>query len=94
MKVATAKTLNRRKFLSELGLGLSGAALANELARRTANVNFAKELWLFLQPPKHSNLTYQKVLPPHLVQSIEDRIGTFGFADLLAVPELYKIVLL
>jgi len=65
--------------------------IINEILRQTTKVNFAKELWLLLQIPKHSNLTYQEVLPPHLVQSIEDRIGIFGFTDLLAVPESYKM---
>lgn len=91
MKMVATKLLNRRRFLAEIVSASSGAALTNEVLRRKADLNLVKELWLRLQTPSHSSLTYDEILPPQLVQTIEDRIGTFGYADLLVDSDSYRM---
>lgn len=80
--------LTRRQFLTIGAIGAVGAA--HEAFRHKTGINPAKEFVLTLQEPTQSSLTYNEVIPRSLIATIEEKIGTFGFADLLAKEESYE----
>jgi len=83
--------LTKRQFLTIGAIGTAGAiATVSKKPREIAKNALTDLLDYFFLEPQLSKLTYREVLPAELIKTVEGRIGTFGFAELLARQDLFE----